>query len=75
MHIRNVRSQDYEKISPLINQWWGGRNMEEKLPKLFFVHFQPTSLMNQIVQLLLGVGIVFFVLVTFLVFISFTNKK
>ncbi len=31
--------------------------------------------MNQIVQLLLGVGIVFFVLVTFLVFISFTNKK
>ncbi|WP_371068539.1 N-acetyltransferase family protein [Sediminibacillus sp. JSM 1682029] len=43
MHIRNVRSQDYEKISPLINQWWGGRNMEEKLPKLFFVHFQPTS--------------------------------
>ncbi len=31
--------------------------------------------MNQIAQLLIGVGIVFFVLVTFLVFSTFKNKK
>lgn len=34
---------DYDKISPLINEWWGGRQMSDMLPKLFFVHFKNTS--------------------------------
>ncbi|SDL86870.1 GNAT family N-acetyltransferase [Sediminibacillus halophilus] len=54
MHIRNVRSSDFEKISPLINNWWGGRAMEDKLPKLFFVHFQPTSFIMEEDEKIIG---------------------
>lgn len=43
MEIRSVKSSDYYVISPLINEWWGGRNMSDKLPKLFFDHFTQTS--------------------------------
>ena len=43
MEIRNVRSSDYNVISPLINEWWDGRQMSDMLPKLFFVHFNNTS--------------------------------
>lgn len=43
MEIRNVRSSDYYVISPLINEWWGGRQMSDMLPKLFFDHFTTTS--------------------------------
>lgn len=43
MNIRSVESSDYYIISPLINEWWGGRNMSDMLPKLFFDHFKQTS--------------------------------
>lgn len=43
MEIRSVTGSDYYAISPLINEWWGGRNMSDKLPKLFFDHFTQTS--------------------------------
>jgi GNAT superfamily N-acetyltransferase len=43
MEIRTVKSSDYPIISPLINDWWGGRQMSDMLPKLFFVHFNNTS--------------------------------
>lgn len=43
MEIRNVKGSDYYVISPLINEWWGGRQMSVMLPKLFFVHFNNTS--------------------------------
>lgn len=43
MDIRSVESSDYYIISPLINEWWGGRNMSHMLPKLFFDHFKQTS--------------------------------
>lgn len=43
MEIRSVKGSDYYVISPLINEWWGGRNMSDKLPKLFFDHFSQTS--------------------------------
>lgn len=43
MEIRSVKGSDYYIISPLINEWWGGRNMSDKLPKLFFDHFTNTS--------------------------------
>ncbi|MED3574186.1 GNAT family N-acetyltransferase [Cytobacillus praedii] len=42
MKIRSVKGSDYYVISPLINEWWGGRNMSEMLPKLFFDHFTNT---------------------------------
>ncbi|SDJ12761.1 GNAT family N-acetyltransferase [Salimicrobium halophilum] len=43
MKIRNVTSEDYYILSPLINEWWGGRQMSEILPKLFFDHFNTSS--------------------------------
>lgn len=43
MGIRSVKVSDYYVISPLIKEWWGGRNMSDKLPRLFFDHFTSTS--------------------------------
>ncbi|MBB6453157.1 ribosomal protein S18 acetylase RimI-like enzyme [Salirhabdus euzebyi] len=58
MEIRNVKSTDYNVISPLINEWWGGRQMADMLPKLFFVHFQNTSFVaeknGEIIGFLIG---------------------
>ncbi|MFF2176033.1 GNAT family N-acetyltransferase [Lysinibacillus sp. NPDC058147] len=47
MEIRSVKGSDYYVISPLINEWWGGRNMSDMLPKLFFDHFTQTSLIAE----------------------------
>lgn len=58
MEIRNVKSSDYYIISPLINDWWGGRQMSDMLPKLFFDHFNNTSFIaekdGQIIGFLIG---------------------
>ncbi|MED0674398.1 MULTISPECIES: GNAT family N-acetyltransferase [Aneurinibacillus] len=43
MKIRNVHESDYSYIITRINQWWGGRQMSDMLPRLFFSHFQETS--------------------------------
>ncbi|HET7616742.1 MAG TPA: GNAT family N-acetyltransferase, partial [Bacillales bacterium] len=43
MNIRNVCETDYHNIIPVLNEWWGGRQMANMLQKLFFVHFQNTS--------------------------------
>ena len=43
MQIRNVRSSDCEQVLAVINDWWGGRQMADMLPRLFFDHFQNTS--------------------------------
>jgi len=58
MEIRFVTGSDYYVISPLVNEWWGGRNMTDKLPRLFFDHFANTSFIvedeEQIVGFLIG---------------------
>jgi hypothetical protein len=58
MEIRSVKGSDYYVISPLINEWWGGRQMSDKLPKLFFDHFKNTSFIaekdGKIVGFLIG---------------------
>ncbi|MGZ3836287.1 MAG: GNAT family N-acetyltransferase, partial [Mucilaginibacter sp.] len=58
MEIRSVKGSDYYVISPLINEWWGGRNMSDMLPKLFFDHFTKTSFIaekeGEIVGFLIG---------------------
>ncbi len=43
MKIRLINGADFYNISPLINEWWGGRQMIDMLPKLFFDHFKNTS--------------------------------
>ncbi len=41
--IKNVDPSDYQPIISVLNDWWGGRNMSDMLPKLFFIHFRETS--------------------------------
>jgi len=41
--IRHAEPSDYQPIIAVVDDWWGGRRMADMLPKLFFVHFQPTS--------------------------------
>lgn len=43
IHIRHMEPSDYPYIIFVVNEWWGGRNMADMLPKLFFVHFRQTS--------------------------------
>src|SRR3990167_1412288 len=41
--IRPLAPSDYLPIISVVNAWWGGRNMADMIPKLFFIHFQNTS--------------------------------
>ena len=41
--IRPARPEDHKPIIEVLDEWWGGRHMADMLPKLFFVHFRPTS--------------------------------
>ncbi|MFQ3544146.1 GNAT family N-acetyltransferase [Halobacillus rhizosphaerae] len=58
MNIRFLESSDYYVLSPLINEWWGGREMSSLLPKLFFDHFNNTSFIaeknGEIIGFLIG---------------------
>ncbi|MGF9966123.1 N-acetyltransferase family protein [Bacillus rhizoplanae] len=58
MHIRKITPEDYTIIKSVMNDWWGGRQMADMLPKLFFVHFQETSFIiekdNEIAGFLCG---------------------
>ncbi len=41
--IRQAEPADYPRVIAVLNDWWGGREMVDMLPKLFFVHFRDTS--------------------------------
>lgn len=41
--VRHLEPADYAPIIAVVDDWWGGRSMAAMLPKLFFVHFRPTS--------------------------------
>jgi len=43
MIIRHAEPSDHQPIVAVVDEWWGGRKMAGMLPKLFFVHFRPTS--------------------------------
>lgn len=47
MQLRNAEPSDYYFVASVINDWWGGRNMRDMLPKLFFTHFRDTSFIVQ----------------------------
>jgi len=40
--IRPIRPSDYRPVISVIDDWWGGRHMADKLPRLFFEHFTDT---------------------------------
>jgi GNAT superfamily N-acetyltransferase len=46
--LRPARPEDYRPIITVLDDWWGGRAMAAMLPKLFFVHFQSTSLIAEV---------------------------
>jgi predicted GNAT superfamily acetyltransferase len=46
--IRYTKGEDFYETSPLINEWWGGRQMSDMLPKLFFDHFKNTSFIAEV---------------------------
>ena len=41
--IRQLSTADYPSVISVIYQWWGGRQMADMLPRLFFEHFTDTS--------------------------------
>ena len=41
--IRQLSTADYPFVISVIDQRWGGRQMADKLPRLFFEHFTGTS--------------------------------
>jgi predicted GNAT superfamily acetyltransferase len=43
LQIRQLSELDYPYVISVIDQWWGGRQMADKLPRLFFEHFNDTS--------------------------------
>jgi len=46
--IRHGEPEDHFRISGLLNEWWGGRQMQDMLPRLFFVHFRPTTFVAEL---------------------------
>jgi GNAT superfamily N-acetyltransferase/SAM-dependent methyltransferase len=42
--LRAVRDGDYEFVIARVDDWWGGRSMAPMLPRLFFTHFGPTTI-------------------------------
>jgi ribosomal protein S18 acetylase RimI-like enzyme len=58
LKLRFVIASDYDTILPQINDWWGGRQMSDMLPKLFFEHFNNTSFIaekdGEIIGFLIG---------------------
>jgi predicted GNAT superfamily acetyltransferase len=43
LEIRGAEPADHARVVGVLNEWWGGRDMVDMLPKLFFVHFRDTS--------------------------------
>lgn len=43
IRIRSAEPTDHAAVIRVLDAWWGGRHMADMLPRLFFVHFRPTS--------------------------------
>ena len=43
IRVRHAEPSDYPPIVRVLDEWWGRRPMVAMLPRLFFVHFRPTS--------------------------------
>lgn len=58
--IRHAEPEDYGPIIAVVDEWWGGRAMADMLPRLFFIHFRPTSFVaesaGRIVGFVIGFG-------------------
>jgi len=52
--IRKLSPNDYDVIISNLNDWWGGRNVTDMLPRLFFDHFHTTSFVFEDQDTLVG---------------------
>ena len=43
MRLRHAEPADYDRVVAVIDDWWGGRPMGQRLSHVFFSHFAPTS--------------------------------
>jgi ribosomal protein S18 acetylase RimI-like enzyme len=43
VRIRHAEPRDHARVASVIDDWWGGRQMRDMLPRLFFTHFRDTS--------------------------------
>jgi ribosomal protein S18 acetylase RimI-like enzyme len=43
MRLRHAEPADHARVAAVIDDWWGGRQMRDMLPRLFFTHFRDTS--------------------------------
>lgn len=48
MQIRNITTNDYERLADVVNEWGGRSNIYQIVPRLFFEHFQPTSFLIEL---------------------------
>ena len=47
MNIRHQEERDYDPIIQVLDNWFDGRPQVKLLPRIFFVHFRPTSFAAQ----------------------------
>ncbi|HKG57418.1 MAG TPA: GNAT family N-acetyltransferase [Candidatus Limnocylindrales bacterium] len=45
--LRGITDADYERVIGVLDDWWGGREMIDMLPRLFFTHFADTSFLAE----------------------------
>jgi ribosomal protein S18 acetylase RimI-like enzyme len=58
MQLRHAHPLDYDRVLGVIDDWWEGRHMSQKLSHVFFSHFATTSFVleadGELVGFLLG---------------------
>lgn len=58
--IELLKDEVYDQIIGNLNSWFGGRNMTDLLPRLFFTHFKNTSFVARVDEQLAGFIVGFF---------------
>ena len=54
LRLRPLEPGDHRRVTGVIDEWWGGREMSRRLSHAFFVHFRPTSFVLECDDELLG---------------------
>lgn len=58
LQIRNTKPSDHARITEVLKDWWGGRDLTWMLPKLFLIHFTNTSFIiekgDELIAFLIG---------------------
>lgn len=43
VRVRSLREPDHARAVAVVDEWWGGRRVSDKLPRLFFRYFREAS--------------------------------